>query len=324
MVLAEMLTRLVLPNLAPSRFGRLQFWEYDELLGWAHKPNQKSRFRHPAFDVEVAINSDGLRDDELGLDANRARRALVLGDSFGWGFGVEHSERFDTLIESRHPDWEFVNASVSGYGTDQQYLWLLNNGLKYQPDFVLLLLYQNDFTNNSSKEQYWHFKPQFVPDGDALRLANTPVPKASFGQQFKRLVVGRTYLYGYLYRVTFAPYLFRIQAAKIKRDREKGIAKRMVTSPNEITGALLQAIGNFCSDNGIKFVVASVPGEPKYSEFLTEFSEANSINYLALDKDFSAVPEADYIIPRDRHWNALGHAMAADAIDEFLAQLNFY
>ena len=40
---------------------------------------------------------------------------LILGDSFGWGYGVEHHERFSKILEDAHPDWEIINASVTGF-----------------------------------------------------------------------------------------------------------------------------------------------------------------------------------------------------------------
>jgi hypothetical protein len=44
------------------------------------------------------------------------------------GGGVEHGERFDALLEGRYSEWDFISAFVSGYGTDQQYLWLEDEG----------------------------------------------------------------------------------------------------------------------------------------------------------------------------------------------------
>lgn len=40
---------------------------------------------------------------------------LILGDSFGWGYGVEHHERFSKILEEAHPDWEIISASVTGF-----------------------------------------------------------------------------------------------------------------------------------------------------------------------------------------------------------------
>lgn len=315
---AELVTRFVAPQLMPARSERVGFWEYDEILGWAHKPNQRTNFAHPEFNVSVIINSDGLRDDEIDNTLLK-RRALVLGDSYGWGFGIEHSERFDTLLEDSFSNWEFINASVSGYGTDQQYLWMGNKGLSYKPEFLLLLLYENDFTNNTSSSQYWYNKPkyEFDENGD-LRLTNVPVPPLGAKQRMKQFFIGRTYLYGYLYKLLVIPLEFKWLAYKRQRKAELGIGEKPNASAQEITGALLLAMNQLANDNGVEFLLVSVPGTGRRVEYLSDFSNENGINYLALDEGFLAVDEDVYRIRGDLHWNAVGHKLAASFIEEHL------
>jgi len=48
--------------------------------------------------VEVVINSKGMRDGEHSMVPTGKRRMLILGDSFGWGYGVEHHERFSKIL----------------------------------------------------------------------------------------------------------------------------------------------------------------------------------------------------------------------------------
>ncbi len=162
LALVEVGARIFMPGWSPTRPDRVNFWVYDDQLGWAHKKGQKGHFDHRDFSINVYINSDGFRDSEYPLPKTGKKRMLVIGDSFGWGYGVEHNEIFCEIIEQNHPHWEVINASVSGYGTDQQLLFLRERGLEYQPDVVLLLFSKNDFQNNISKEQYWYYKPIFV------------------------------------------------------------------------------------------------------------------------------------------------------------------
>jgi hypothetical protein len=300
----------------PASGERVGFWQYDEILGWAHKPNQRSSFSHPEFNVSVKINSDGLRDDEIDSTSLKRR---ALGDSYGWGYGVEHSERFDTLLEDSFSNWEFINASVSGYGTDQQYLWLKNKGLSYKPEFLLLLIYENDFTNNASSSQYWYNKPkyEFEENGD-LRLTNVPVPPLNAKQRMKQFFIGRTYLYGYLYSLLIMPLELKSIAYKIQRKVELGIREKPNASAQEITGALLLAMNQLANDNGVEFLLVSVPGTGRRTEYLSDFSNENGINYLSLDESFLAVDEDVYRIRGDLHWNAVGHKLAASFIEEYL------
>ena len=60
-------------------------------------------------------------------------------------------EQLRSLLQSQMDrPVEVINAGVSGFGTDQELLWLREEGVKYAPDLVLLAVYpHNDFMNNA-------------------------------------------------------------------------------------------------------------------------------------------------------------------------------
>jgi hypothetical protein len=41
-----------------------------------------------------------------------------------------------------------MNAGVGGYSTVQEFLYLQDEGMKFSPDLVLLMVFENDFTDN--------------------------------------------------------------------------------------------------------------------------------------------------------------------------------
>jgi len=319
---AEFAARLFLPALAPTREERVKFWRYDELLGWSHTPNQHGCVNHRDFSVEVTINSHGLRDSEYTLDRKDKKRMLILGDSFGWGFGVEQSERFSEVIESAHPDWEIINASVSGYGTDQQFLYLRERGMAFKADAVLLLFCDNDLTNNLDDEQYWHNKPYFTLDNNNLQLQNTPVPKATLKQRIDRTLLGRTYLGKGIY--------FTIR--KISRfisvsSRDKTRSDTRQTSGQEIqyemTFHLLKAIDTLCREHNTRFIIVNIPMDAEKRLFLQELSDKEHIPHLSLQSTFEKTG-SEVTFPHDPHWNARGHAVAAGVIEDFLYELKLF
>ena len=63
----ECTSRIVFPQWAPVG-GDRAYWQYDETLGWAHRPNQAGRFEFEDFSADVLINSAGLRDGEHSLE----------------------------------------------------------------------------------------------------------------------------------------------------------------------------------------------------------------------------------------------------------------
>jgi len=94
------------------------------------------------------LNALGYRDREFSKGRNARRRVLFLGDSFVFGDGLPAAEAPPQTLERRlGPDrFEVFNMGIYGYGPDQSFLRLLDEGLDFQPDLVILGLYPaNDF-----------------------------------------------------------------------------------------------------------------------------------------------------------------------------------
>jgi hypothetical protein len=325
LLFAELAARVVRPEWAPTRQERVKFWTYDPLLGWAHRPNQRGRFTHRDFSTEVVINSRGLRARKYPLARGPKRRMLVLGDSFGWGFGVNARERFSEILEDAHPDWEVINASVSAYGTDQEYLFFKERGIAFRPDVVLVLFCENDFDDDACCESYWRFKPCFHLEHGALKLENVPVPKTTFRQRLDRFFLGSTYLGPRLYRGAHAV----LAAVRGLKDRVTGASRGGPVArggmpadedgAREVTYRLLGALRDLCRANAGTLLLVSVPMSPDGRAALGRFAESAGIAYLPLDAYLEPAGAAAHF-PHDYHWNARGHQIAAAAIDTFLVK----
>lgn len=321
LLLVELACRVFMPEWAPARAERVAFWRYDSLLGWAHTPNQIDRFDHRDFSVQVSINSQGLRDGEYARQPAPGRhRMLVLGDSFGWGFGVQQNEIFSEVLEARHSEWDIINASVSGYGTDQEYLYFKHSGVAYEPGIVLLLFHQSDFVDVISSQRYLYDKPVFRlnSDGDLL-LRNSPVRHASIEEAIQRYILARTW---FLSRLYYA----------LKSSRQEGAPQPVSSNHSNsdaslkgsiIVARLLGLLNRLAKEHGARLVVVSVPMSEPYRQELAETLGAEGVPYLALDAAF-ANPQAAVTFAHDGHWNAAGHRIAADAIEEFLQLLGIF
>jgi lysophospholipase L1-like esterase len=319
-LLAEVTVRIAFPSMRPATEERARFWVYDSQLGWAHRPNQTGQFNHEDFSVTVTHSSQALRDDEYPVARNEKQRMVVLGDSYAWGFGVEQDERFSEIIEDRNPDWEIINAGVSGYGTDQELIYLEETGINFKPDVVLLLFYENDYGNNVNKEQYWHNKPYYLVVDESLQLNNVPVPNAQAKQLIDRFLLGRTCLGRKLYTSSY-----RIQSMLGTLPTTEQRLAQFATGQDEfdLTGRLLLEINRICQANSSKFVLVSIPMNQKKRSYLETLANSKSIPYLALDKVFAATKKS-VTFPHDSHWNPAGHALAADAMEAYLKDLKIF
>jgi hypothetical protein len=327
--LAELGARIFLPHWGPTRAERADFWTYDEKLGWAHEKNQEGRFDHPEFSVRVCINSHGLRDDEYPLSRTDKKRMLVLGDSFGWGFGVEHDEIFCEIIENNRPDWEIINASVSGYGTDQEFLYLKERGIHFKPDVVLLLFSKNDFRNNVMNEENWYYKPRFVLSGDRLILDNVPVPKSTVTQKLDRFFYGKTFLLKRIY------LKIKIIEMQMRSDRSEGEQRDKSGSTRPVPRArreqykhrlvkrLICEVNNFTAAHGAKLVLVSVPLDDDERNVLREVATRENIPYLPLDDALRNAAE-NVTFHNDYHWNADGQRVVAGSVERFLIETGIF
>jgi hypothetical protein len=143
-------------------FGR-EYMELDPVLGWRYRPDAPYKFRVIAeaqcgWGSTGRMNSRGLRDVEHGYEKPPGTfRILALGDSFT--AAVEHplevtwtkllERRLDTAAEADGLRFEVINAGRGAAGTAYQYLWYLNEGYRYSPDLVILVVTGNDITENS-------------------------------------------------------------------------------------------------------------------------------------------------------------------------------
>ena len=122
----------------------------------------ESSYRHKSADGkwDFRINKNGFRSDaEYNYDKPKdVKRILLLGDSFTFGFEVNVEETFGYVLEQylneNGQKFEVINAGVSGFGTAEELAFFENEGMKYDPDYVILGFFVNDYHNNIMSNLY--------------------------------------------------------------------------------------------------------------------------------------------------------------------------
>ncbi len=136
-------------RLFPAEESEKQFWgDLSPGFGRWHYPNRTVRHHTPCFDVSYTSNSYGARDVERPREASN-RRAVILGDSFVEGFGVNYPERMTSVAEAL-TEIELLNFGTSGHFSSTQQ-WLLYRDLAGgfdHSEVYLFLLPDNDFLDN--------------------------------------------------------------------------------------------------------------------------------------------------------------------------------
>jgi hypothetical protein len=149
---------------------------YDPSKGWRTKPNLRDM---KVFDDKILnTNSKGFRGkkDFLYFKNKEKLRILILGDSFTFGDEVSDDETYSYYLQEMLPQTEVINLGVHGYGHDQMLILLNEEGVKYEPDIVVLGFIRSDMSRNLSKFRDFA-KPRFVLKKDGLKVIGTPVPR---------------------------------------------------------------------------------------------------------------------------------------------------
>ena len=290
----EILLRVVdLRILREGAGERSLTYRYDAELGWAPIPNSSSIVT-TARTIHAQHNSLGFRDIEFERDARPTM--LFIGDSFVWGVDAEANERFTDLLRSRLSSTAIVNAGVSGYGTDQEYLLLQRIWPTFQPAVVVLIFCTaNDRLDNGTNVRYDGYqKPYFATATDGtLMLRGQPVPKS------RQLYIKQDWLVRHL-------WLARVVAFAYVEIRHPQV---YVPDPTE---RIVSKIREFVEAHGARLIVGLQFGDDKLSQHL----RAERIPFVAFN---GAEAYSDLY---GAHWTPAGHRLVAERLLGLLSENN--
>jgi len=128
-------------------------------------PSRETRFRGTTF----RTNRWGMRDDDCEkLPAPGTRRIALLGSSYVMGWGVEHVDTFEVLLEARlneaPPDpevsrYEILNFAVGGYTLVDQVALVRDVVFDFEPSMVMLV------SHTGMKDRELDRLAEYITDG---------------------------------------------------------------------------------------------------------------------------------------------------------------
>ncbi len=165
-------------------------YQYHPILGYTGIPGGSYDFGQGKV---ITQNSKGYQGPDHDYEnPQNARRVEILGDSQVWGWKISDGEtiaaQLDRLLNDQNGGRksEVISLGFSGYGIDQSYLQFILEGVRYNPDYAVLVYFpENDlietvsfFTSGVAKPHFY-FKPIDSTPRSELCLGNVPPPKAS-------------------------------------------------------------------------------------------------------------------------------------------------
>jgi hypothetical protein len=171
--LVELGLRLYFHGTIFSPAGESAGMEWHPVRGVANRPNATIRMLKLAYAATAHINSRGIRGPEFEAEPKLGvYRIMVVSDSAAFGSGVNDGEPWPDQMQAILGDdkYEVINLSADAYSSVQEYLWLVNEGLSYKPNMVILgFAPANDIQTNyfplQALSRSGSERPVAVPDG---------------------------------------------------------------------------------------------------------------------------------------------------------------
>jgi hypothetical protein len=303
----------------------------DELLGWRKAADREKVFVNENGEENLIVqNANGHRGTYYSSERSAGKfRILVLGDSFTAGMQVNEDELFTARLEASNDDWEVLNTGVGSYSTVQQYLYLISEGMEFNPDLILLMFYNNDLAENCAE-----YSPGIGPrpyariddsgnvslirelDYDAF--AKFAIPAPFYPQLLK---------YSYFYYFLNSRIYQRLLAAQLRDYYRADREVRKGCSEFPILFHFLQRIADTGSERNIDFMVSLIPSSKEVASNqadahnrILNFCVAAELQCMTLlEPMHTSLMSGDKpYFDQDIHWTSEGHAVAAQSIENFI------
>jgi len=276
-----------------------------------NSPNETYVHTSPEYRVEISTNDRGVRTNgPIPYEKpDGVRRIVVLGDSFTMGYGASLEQTYHAqlaqALEKRGAPVEIINLGVSGHGNTEELITLKEEGLKYQPDLVLVGWHFTDYWDNVRSGLFQ------VEDNKLAPAATTYLPGVKtrellFSFAAYRFLAENCQLYGFLREnaagqakellgrlrsvgqpaeeeaessddssATTDDVEAQINAASPDAVKKKlPVEKRYGGAPaRELTAALLRELHRTSEENGAEFLILNIPATIGRAAFEDRFLE---------------------------------------------------
>ncbi|MEK6808730.1 MAG: hypothetical protein AABY14_03525, partial [Nanoarchaeota archaeon] len=374
LIFFEIFLRIFYPQntllLIEQREKTLNIFKESKYLPWELSPGKVTRHIGPENDwnVEVKINSKGLRDREIDYTKPKGTyRILVLGDSFSFGYGVDLNESYGKVLErllnanSKAKRFEVINAGfASGNSIDTAYIFLKNEGLKYNQDLVIFgFLPSNDIEDIQA--HYWEEDTNGLPiiikergiyvNKDGNRQTNSTYliqdrvnilwkshvffSKYSYVYTFFKNALKNNY-FAFEFRKKFEPKISTIYDV---------VYSDLLATGWEKSKLLFLETNKLLQSHDVKFVVLYIPDKwqpidkfwndymriylkdntlisrTKPQDILAEFASENNIRFVDIYPMFHSNQNMPLYFNIDPHWTKYAHYLAGNGVYDFLQDL---
>ena len=301
--------------------------KYNDFEIRCNEPDAEYVHTSPDGQWSYSINSQGLRDHRVfAYEKPPSRlRVLTVGDSYTLGFEVGQGESYSAVLErylrNEGVDAEVINAGVSGFSTAEELIYLREEGLRFQPDVVVMGFYINDLSDNLRANLFR------LEDGKLEANGNRYLPAIRI-----RNILNSIWLYrwlsenSYLHNYMNAKATVWIRDAMASANQSEAVEETKAdpttakTYPDELARALVQEAHRVANAAGAKFVLMNIPDPELNTSFPIEQLPAENfadhyLDMLPILKPYDGL--IDLYRPRGfEHWSEFSHLQAGIALGQ--------
>ena len=327
---------------------------------FAHSPELSWTIKKNGEAWGYKANSQGIRSDyEYAFTPpTHILRIASFGDSFTHCSDVRNGETWQDFMVEINPNIEVLNFGVDAFGLDQAFLRYLNDGIKFNPNIVLIgFMSENIYRSVNVFRPFYYpntgapeTKPRFVVRNNDLVLLENPIPRP---EQYNKILespstelpkLGKNdYFYHLRYQASFMDFLasvrlFKVAKNKIREkyfDDDKIVLKEYYNPKSEafqVTTGIFKKFYEITQTNNSLPTIVMFPqksdlkrylrkGTKQYSPLLEWFDERGYI-YIDLMNAFDSAGK-NYSIDElftgvSLHYSPLANRLVAKHILDFL------
>jgi lysophospholipase L1-like esterase len=289
------------------------------------------------------INDDGYRGKQRSMQKQpEVTRVIIIGDSFTYGMGVDledtYPQQLETFLNRNGGHYEVLNFGVIGYNMWQYNELLPRTALSYQPDIIILTLYQNDL--KQSRPPY-ETDPDYRPHNPFAQPAATKqqglLSRSALWNLLKNLNARIEYKYRYLRGHDYLKNIpQRKQQFGTAQSGSKDYKILTGTFDGEKTLAFSKALRRFVAtarEGGAKVLIAYIPdaiqlNNPKLqvvNQQIANWSRAIGVPFVDLSPALEQDPKIEslYLFPFDAHNSPKGLHLIAQTLADALKELGY-
>ena len=290
-------------------------WQFSNGYGAMLYPNVTMTNAMPGkWQFKYKINDLQYRGKLIPIaDTYSKDNIVILGDSYGFGTGVNDGEEFAAILASQvNEDYEVINLSVGGWGLTQQIRRYYEFGMQYKPKVVVLQYCNNDLKDNFSNKvtiiENNQFK--FIDSDLSINWVKKYMSK-SFIQKSQIYNLFRNNLYKFFERKAVAAHLNKFE----KQNNE-------IPTEEKFYGDLLTLFVNDLHKQGIEVIMISVNKHLERSKHVNkivdELNDNNYLNYVNVTPWFENID--DFGSPEGHIWGEIGHRILGENLAKVILE----